>query len=287
MGAVDDGKASVCPAKPKPDVGTQQSELLGGVQHLTTVERELLEYEEGEGQLVNAWCVVCETKYGHKPPRRYGRRRLFEPLFYKANKYWFPFISPTYKLSPKRPTAPTRMRIFALSLQVLFSSSCPETGVRETNYLFISSTDVRLPATLPTPSVSQWLAGLRRRMRWWLASSDHGVRSVLLAGFDRAKQRRAVTVRAERWGVGGFVLEVGATTTRNAEAVQPPVLRQPSRFLKITRLRSNSAACVVSGVALLLGYSLMFLRDLGPREGDVVLGVEPLERYSAGVWAVL
>jgi len=141
-----------------------------------------------------AWCVKrCVV---HKVLLTLCSRR-FEPLFFtkQINTGSLLFHQPTSSL--RNGQLHRQGRGFLPCLYVSFSSSGPETGGRETNYLFISSTDVRLLATLPTSSVSQRLAGLRPRVRWWLASSDHDVRIVLLAGFDR-ELSPAVTLGGRR-----------------------------------------------------------------------------------------
>ncbi len=134
------------------------------------------------------------------------------------------------------------------------------------------------PTLVIEAGVSRSLAGLRQKMWWWFAVSDHDVKIVLLAKFDRAHR----TITLEMWEEEPRATRPGATTTRHAAAGQP-VMRQS---ITITRdLTADPAAYIVTGGALVLRFGLLFLRDPGPTEGDVVLAVEELEEYAARVWS--
>ncbi|KAK3906413.1 hypothetical protein C8A05DRAFT_40759 [Staphylotrichum tortipilum] len=136
------------------------------------------------------------------------------------------------------------------------------------------------PTLVIEAGVSQSLAGLRLRMQWWFAASQHDVKIVLLTQFDRAHR----TITLEKWEEMATVARPGAIATRSAAAVRP-VLRQT---ITITRDATvDPAVCMVTSGALVLGFRELFLREPGPAEGDVVLSVEQLERYAAGVWAMV
>ena len=136
------------------------------------------------------------------------------------------------------------------------------------------------PTLVVEAGVSESLAGLRNDMRWWFATSDHQVRIVLLAKFEHT--RRAIIL--EKWEEEPCSTRPGATTTRRAATLQP-VLRQTITITQDTT--TDPASYNVTRGALVLGFSLLFLRDPGPGEGDVVLSVQELENYAKDVWDVL
>ncbi|KAK4039466.1 hypothetical protein C8A01DRAFT_47035 [Parachaetomium inaequale] len=114
----------------------------------------------------------------------------------------------------------------------------------------------------------------------WFAASDHNVKIVLLAKFERARR----TITLETWEEEARGTRPGATTTRHVAAVQP-VLRQ---IITITQdLTADPVSYNVTSGALVLGFRLLFLRDPGPGEGDFVLSVQQLEAYAEDVWAVV
>ncbi|KAK4031605.1 hypothetical protein C8A01DRAFT_51368 [Parachaetomium inaequale] len=133
------------------------------------------------------------------------------------------------------------------------------------------------PTLVIEAGVSESLAGLRNDMRWWFSTSDHQVQIVLLVKFEHT--RRAITL--EKWEEAPSSTRPGATTTRNAAALQP-VLRQTITIIQDTT--TNPVSYNVTRGALVLGFRLLFLRDPGPGEGDFVLSVQELENYAKGVW---
>lgn len=136
------------------------------------------------------------------------------------------------------------------------------------------------PTLVVEAGVSESLAGLRNDMRWWFSSSDHHVQIVLLK-FERT--RRAITL--EKWEEEPYGTRPGAmTTTRHAAALQP-VLRQTITITQDTT--TDPVLYNVTRGALVLGFSLLFLRDPGPGEGDFVLSVQELDDYARSVWEVL
>ncbi|KAK4106818.1 hypothetical protein N658DRAFT_512552 [Parathielavia hyrcaniae] len=134
---------------------------------------------------------------------------------------------------------------------------------------------------------SQSMAGLRRdSMRWWFSTSDHQVKIVLLAKFERT--RGAIIL--EKWEEESSITRPGAMMTRHAAALQS-VLRQTMFVLIRHTITQNATTDPISynvtRGALVLGFKLLFLRDPGPGEGDFVLSVQDLEEYAERVWRVL
>lgn len=116
---------------------------------------------------------------------------------------------------------------------------------------------------------------LRADMRWWFSSSNHDVKIVLLAKFDRRQSQ----IILEKWEEQAATRQ-GATTTRLAATPQP-VLQQA---ITITREATTPVSYSVTGGALLLEFRLLFLRDPDPPESDVVMSVEFLQEYADMVW---
>ncbi|KAK0702007.1 hypothetical protein B0T26DRAFT_659351, partial [Lasiosphaeria miniovina] len=64
-----------------------------------------------------------------------------------------------------------------------------------------------------------------------------------------------------------------------------PMLRQT---ITITRnATTNPISYNITRGALVLSFRLLFLRDPGPREGDIVFSVQDLEKYAERVWATV
>ncbi|KAK4043761.1 hypothetical protein C8A01DRAFT_12720 [Parachaetomium inaequale] len=125
---------------------------------------------------------------------------------------------------------------------------------------------------------SESLAELRLDMRWWFAMSEHQVKIVLLAKFDHSQQM----IFLEKWEEEIPPTRPGATTTRSFPSLLRPTLRQ-----EITIRRDRTTVPVsyrVTSGALVLGFRLLFLRDPGPGEGDIVISIAELERYGGCVW---
>jgi hypothetical protein len=133
------------------------------------------------------------------------------------------------------------------------------------------------PTLVVEAGVSESLAGLRNDMRWWFAASDHQVQIVLLVKFEHT--RRAIIL--EKWEEEPCSTRPGATTTRRAATLQP-VLRQTIVITQDTT--TDPASYHVTRGALVLGFSLLFLRDPGPGEGDFLLSVQELEHFAKHVW---
>ena len=116
-------------------------------------------------------------------------------------------------------------------------------------------------------------------MRWWFSISNHDVKIVLLAKFDRRQE----TIVLQKWEEEAAPGRTGATATRNTPALQP-VLRQE---ISITRNETNPPSYSVTSGALVLKFQLLFLRDPTPREGDIIFDVSDLRSYADCIWESL
>lgn len=127
---------------------------------------------------------------------------------------------------------------------------------------------------------SESLTALRDDMRWWFTASDHQVKIVLLSKFNHQRQQIII----ERWEEESQT-RPGATTTRRAAAfgAVQPVLRQS---ITIKRNPATDSYQVVRG-ALVLSFRLLFLREPGPQEGDVIISIADLQAYAQDVWAAV
>ena len=132
------------------------------------------------------------------------------------------------------------------------------------------------PTLVIEAGVSQSLGELHNDMRWWFSMSDHKVKIVLLAKFDRA----CSVIILEKWEEEAQVRQ-GATTTRSAATLRP-ILRQSITIAQNTT--TNPISYNVTRGALVLSFRLLFLRNPGPGEGDFVFSVQDLELYAARVW---
>jgi len=124
---------------------------------------------------------------------------------------------------------------------------------------------------------SESLRELHNDMRWWFSTSEHQVKIVLLAKFERT--RRALIL--EKWEEEPSMTRRGATTTRYAATLQP-VLRQTITITEDST--TNPVSYNVARGALVLGFRLLFLRDPGPGEGDFIFSVQELQAYAERVW---
>ncbi|KAK4154739.1 hypothetical protein C8A00DRAFT_14167 [Chaetomidium leptoderma] len=122
---------------------------------------------------------------------------------------------------------------------------------------------------------------LRQDMRWWFDASNHKVKIVLLAKFDRSRRE----IRLENWEEEAQVVRPGATTTRSVAAnTLAPVLRQS---ITITQNAASPPSYNVVRGALVLSFRLLFLKDPGPGEGDFAFSIPELRVYAERVWSVV
>ncbi|KAK3343761.1 hypothetical protein B0T25DRAFT_615061 [Lasiosphaeria hispida] len=132
------------------------------------------------------------------------------------------------------------------------------------------------PTLVIEAGVSQTLGQLHISMQRLFSMSNHEVKIVVLAKFDGTK------ILLEKWEEEMPVCP-GATTTRRSLQHQQPVLRQS---ITITQnATTNPISYNVTRSALVLSFQLLFLRDPGPGEGDIVFSVQELEEYAEDVWA--
>ncbi|KAL2757917.1 hypothetical protein ACRALDRAFT_207148 [Sodiomyces alcalophilus JCM 7366] len=132
----------------------------------------------------------------------------------------------------------------------------------------------RWPTLVIEAGYSQSLAQLQAQMRWWFSVSNHNVKIVLLAKFDRRHDK----IILQRWEEEGPPPRPGAVNLQ-------PVLRQEITISRDTSTDPPSYK-VARGV-LVLEFRLLFLRDPGPQEGDFIIGMEELQRYAAVVWVFI
>ncbi|KAI2625031.1 hypothetical protein GGR54DRAFT_654697 [Hypoxylon sp. NC1633] len=131
------------------------------------------------------------------------------------------------------------------------------------------------PTLVIEAGVSESLNQLHAGMRWWFAASNHDVKIVVLTKFNQQQSKIII----EKWE------EVQAArpgaTTRRAATLQPVLLQT----IEITRdLTTNPVSYNVTSGALVLEFSLLFLRNPGPLERDVVIGTQFLQEYAELVW---
>jgi hypothetical protein len=118
-------------------------------------------------------------------------------------------------------------------------------------------------------------------MRWWFRESRHNVK-IVLAKFDDRRQNIVI----ERWEEE-MSWPQGAMTRSRAAAVQQDGLLQPVKQQTIIISRNTTTNPVSYDVVrdpLVLRFRLLFLRDLGPQEGDILIGTQQLQVYADRVW---
>ncbi|KAK3343963.1 hypothetical protein B0T25DRAFT_555718, partial [Lasiosphaeria hispida] len=121
-------------------------------------------------------------------------------------------------------------------------------------------------------------------MRWWFQASNHKVKIVILAKFDRQQHH----ILLEKWEEEISRPQGAITPRRTAAILQQNGVLEPVRRQSITIIRdetTNPVSYIVTRGALVLGFRFLFLRDLDPQEGDFVLSIQDLQRYAENVWA--
>ncbi|KAJ3557269.1 hypothetical protein NPX13_g9962 [Xylaria arbuscula] len=135
------------------------------------------------------------------------------------------------------------------------------------------------PTLLIEAGDSESLGALRDDMRWWFSASNHQVNIVLLAKFDHPNQRIII----ERWEEK-LQTRKGATTTRQS-AINPVFTPRLQQSITITQnIATNPVSYNVTRGALVLSFELLFLRNPGPQEGDIVISIAELQAYASDVW---
>ncbi|KAK3384512.1 hypothetical protein B0T24DRAFT_544694 [Lasiosphaeria ovina] len=126
------------------------------------------------------------------------------------------------------------------------------------------------PTLVIEAGFSQTLEKLRLVMQRWFSISNHEVK-IVLAKFD------GTTILLEKWEEE-MPVRPGATATRYS--------LQHRQSITITQnATTNPISYNVTRGALVLSFRLLFLRDPGPDEGDLVFSVQELEEYAEAVWA--
>lgn len=134
------------------------------------------------------------------------------------------------------------------------------------------------PTLVIEAGVSEPLNELHNDMKWWFSASDHQVKIVILAKFDRSSQ----TIILEKWEEEPCVApRAGATTTRYAASMRE-VLRQ--RITMTQDQTTNPVSYNVTSGSLVLSFRLLFLRNPGPGEGDFVIPIPQLQSFARVVW---
>ncbi|KAI1374439.1 hypothetical protein F4677DRAFT_461477 [Hypoxylon crocopeplum] len=133
------------------------------------------------------------------------------------------------------------------------------------------------PTLIIKAGVSESLNQLHADMKWWFAASNHDVKIVILTKFNQQQSK----IILGKWEEQAET-RLGATTTRRAATLQPVLLQT----IEITRnTTTNPVSYNVTSGAMVLEFSLLFLRNPGPLEGDVVISVQFLQEYAELVWS--
>jgi hypothetical protein len=135
------------------------------------------------------------------------------------------------------------------------------------------------PTLAVETGVSEPLSELHRDMRWWFSASGHQVKIILLVKFgDQGRPE----ILIEKWEEERQATREGATTTRQAAALQP-ILRQSIAITRYTT--TNPASYHVTSGALVLSFRLLFLPDpQNPQERDITISVPRLKIFAGNVW---
>lgn len=120
------------------------------------------------------------------------------------------------------------------------------------------------PTLVIVSGVSQSLSSLRADKDWWFRASGHQVKTVLLAKYDRSRDE----IRVEK----------------REETVQDlaPILRQTILITRDTT--TNLVSYNAAGGELDLSFRLLFLREAGAGEEDILLDIPALQDYADRVW---
>ena len=127
---------------------------------------------------------------------------------------------------------------------------------------------------------SESLPQLRLDIRWWFSTSNHDVKIVILAKFDHGQR----SIILEKWEEEERAPRQGAATTRWSAAIEPVLQQAITITYDNTGDPRNTASYTVNGGALVLEFRLLFLREPGPGEGDIVFSIPELQSYAADVW---
>jgi hypothetical protein len=121
-------------------------------------------------------------------------------------------------------------------------------------------------------------------MRWWFSASDHKVKIVILAKFNHSRRE----IILEKWVEVQANPRPGAMTSRAGARLEPScrqaitIVQNPG-ITDTDDTRLNPASYTVTRGALRLEFDLLFLRQHGPGEGDVIISISDLQLYAAKV----
>lgn len=131
------------------------------------------------------------------------------------------------------------------------------------------------PTLVVEAGCTRSLAIMQAKAKWWFKISNHDVKIVLLAKFYPGRQMMVI----EKWEERPRGIREGAATTRwGSEGV--PSCQQ---VVTITKTSDEPIAYQISG-DLVLSFRLLFLRDSGEGERDVVISADRLQDYAEMVW---
>lgn len=117
-------------------------------------------------------------------------------------------------------------------------------------------------------------------MRWWFSASDHKVKIVLLAKFERSHG----AIILERWQEEPRNAGQRTTTAGSGTVLQPHL----QQTITITRNPTTEPVSYrVTRGGLILPIGLLFDCSPGPQDEDVVIPVRALEKYADEVWNVV
>ncbi|KAK3378999.1 hypothetical protein B0T24DRAFT_694330 [Lasiosphaeria ovina] len=78
----------------------------------------------------------------------------------------------------------------------------------------------------------------------------------------------------------------GPRSQRTGKGAWPTLVIEAGQSITITQnATTNPISYNVTRGALILSFRLLFLRDPGPAEGDLVFGVQELQQYAERIWA--
>lgn len=136
------------------------------------------------------------------------------------------------------------------------------------------------PTLVIEAGFSQSIGQLRGRMQWWFRQSQHQVKIVILVKMQGHRQ----TILFEKYTERPATQRPGATSTRAAATLQPNL----DQSIVVTRPPGvdvlDAESYIVTRGALRLEFNLLFLREPGPGERDVVLEVEELQGIAKEAW---
>ncbi|KAF3075786.1 hypothetical protein CFAM422_001988 [Trichoderma lentiforme] len=131
------------------------------------------------------------------------------------------------------------------------------------------------PTLVVEAGCTRTLAIMQAKAKWWFKISNHDVKIVLLAKFYPGRQMIVI----EKWEKKPRGIRRGAATTRWSSDGVPSC----QQVVTITKTTDDMIAYRISG-NLVLSFRLLFLRDPGEGERDMVIFADCLQDYAEMVW---